>query len=172
MPQSKSDLFEILRDAHHDFLLKALRIETARGPRRGELLDAFTLALMAHTKAEEKTLYVELMESPKGRDAVELGEERHAMLEELIGECYELLDTRPRAFAERARWLSKTLEEHIREEESAIFEVAQEVCDKAKRQALQETFLRVEAQVRVDLEKGGGPRRGRRPGAGRPEVSP
>jgi hemerythrin superfamily protein len=122
------ELFRILTRQHRevDAMLTQLA-NTDDVELRAKLLPVLEQQLLAHAKAEEETFYQEL------ERAGEKGEAKHAEREhrEVETALTELMALEPddRRFDAALRQLTQAVQHHVEEEESDVFETAQEALD-------------------------------------------
>src|SRR5690349_2253834 len=89
--------------------------------RRRELADAFTVALVRHTVAEELYLYPAVREHvPGGRELVAAELEDHAAVERLLKDL-ERADVEGQAFDATVATLIAEVRTHVKEEEEVLF---------------------------------------------------
>lgn len=118
-------LYDALRESHERqrSLCRSLIRTAPHGERRREVFRALRIELAAHEAAEERTLYVAMLQHDAG-----LNSSRHALHEHHeIDELIETLRTgQPfdRGWMSTAKALSKKVHHHLREEETKFFQVS------------------------------------------------
>jgi hemerythrin superfamily protein len=134
------ELFRILHQQHQevDAILTQLA-DTDDVELRAKLLPVLEQQLLSHAKAEEDTFYKEL------ERAGEKGEAKHAKHEhrDIEAALTELMTLSPDdgGFDAAVRNVTKTVKHHVEEEESDVFEAAQESLDTATLDRLAEEFM-------------------------------
>lgn len=146
------ELFRILHQQHQE--VDAMLGQLADGEDvelRAKLLPVLEQQLLSHAKAEEETFYKEL------ERAGEKGEAKHAKHEhrDIEAALTELMALEPddEGFDAALQNLTKTVKHHVEEEESDVFEAAQEALSPEVLDEIAAEFM--EAR-RKNLEKLGG----------------
>lgn len=135
-------IFDALRRDHGDLkaILSDILATDDVDRRRHRLQDLRTL-LVAHSKAEEATLYAALRKIPEYREEILEGEEEHGLAERVTDSLATRLDPATSRWRARTMVLRELIEHHIAEEEDEVFEAASKVLDG---QALQDLGARFE----------------------------
>lgn len=142
------DIYQTLEEEHEDIkdLLDKLSESSSEAVKtREKTFSQLESKLIPHEKAEEKTFYVRLMDSDHRDDALEALEEHHAA--EML--LKEVKKTAP----DDERWLAKmkvlreTVNHHIEEEESTIFDDAKEILDDDEAETIGREFSQQERQI-------------------------
>lgn len=134
-------LFEALR-ADHDIqrtLLDLLVRTHGHSDGREELFQKVKTELTAHAAAEERALYVPMMDvdltQEKARHSIAEHHEIDEMLEEL-----EATDFSSPAWLSGARKLQELVSHHLDEEEREVFQLAGRALDESHKTELAETY--------------------------------
>ena len=153
MTTTQPELFQILVKQHREvdtMLTKLAELEHA-GPRRSLFL-VLKQQLLSHAKAEEKTFYKALARAGEKRDAKH-AEREHRDIEEAIVEVEGTGFADDSAWTKAMKKLTKTVQHHVEEEESDVFEAALESLGPDELDAIAERF---QEQRRAELELLGG----------------
>lgn len=143
---NESDVRAMLQADHEEIrrLTKELA-EATTSPRRHALLRELKPLLVAHARAEEQAVYVpltELRSSPDSRMAGSEGAVEHSLVDVLLGRLALTPDASTDMWRAHAKVLHESLEHHIKEEESMVFEEVGEHFSETERAAMGERFLR------------------------------
>jgi hypothetical protein len=119
--------------------------DATTSPRRRSLLKQLKPLLVAHSRAEESAVYVpltELRSSPDSRLAGSEGAVEHNLVDVLLGRMADTEDASTDMWRAHAKVLHESLEHHIKEEESELFEEIGEHFAEDERAAMGERFAR------------------------------
>lgn len=159
------NIYDILTNDHRDVENLLNQLASAGGQDRMNLLDQVALELMSHAKAEEVSFYPRIREIEDGRSESETAEQQHNMVEDLIGECYEAIDSSEEEFNEKCRMLTDTFRQHITFEEQDMFQRGRSSFDEATHQQIVDEFYRAKEHFREAMMEKARERAARRPGA-------
>ena len=135
-------LFEALRDDHalQRGLMCQLTGTRGNSPRRALLWGQLKDELAAHAKAEERHLYVPLIEHDLTQDKARHSIAEHHELDELVAALDET-DMASPVWLSRAKHLFERVEHHLTEEERQVFPLAGKVLDERDKQRFAEDYL-------------------------------
>ena len=120
------DIYSLLRDEHRRVLALFDELEQSQQPRdRERLFERLKREILTHKEAEERTFYAALSLLPDLVDRIEEAMEEHADQQELLEEL-DGLDVEDDDFAVQLNELREELQHHINEEETEIFNRAQQ----------------------------------------------
>jgi hemerythrin-like domain-containing protein len=138
------DALELIRDDHEEVaaLFKAALDDSASSAAKRTAITRVCFALTVHAKMEEKLFYPALRKAgkQKEKDSVLEAVEEHACVKELIAKI-KRINGRAEALEAKVTVLKELVEDHVKEEESQIFDEARKVLGK-KLQALGEEMQR------------------------------
>lgn len=135
-------LFEALRDDHalQRGLMEQLAGTRGNSPRRALLWSQFKDELAAHARAEERHLYVPLIEHDLTQEKARHSIAEHHELDELVA-AIDDTDMASPAWLSRARHLFERVEHHLTEEEREVFPLAGKVLDDRDKYRFAEDYL-------------------------------
>ena len=135
-------LFEALRDDHalQRGLMRQLGGTRGNSPRRALLWAQLKDELAAHAKAEERHLYVPLIEHDLTQDKARHSIAEHHELDELVA-ALDDTDMASPVWLTRARHLFGRVEHHLTEEERQVFPLAGKVLDDGDKRRFAEEYL-------------------------------
>lgn len=135
-------LFEALRDDHalQRGLMRQLTGTRGNSPRRALLWGQLKDELAAHAKAEERHLYVPLIEHDLTQDKARHSIAEHHELDELVAALDET-DMASPVWLSRAKHLFERVEHHLTEEERQVFPLAGKVLDERDKLRFAEDYL-------------------------------
>lgn len=151
-------IYESIRKDHerHRELLETLADTSGDSDKRRESWDAFYYDVKAHAAAEEETFYSRLMANPDGQDDARHSVAEHKEMDDIIEELHATEFSSP-AWLTRFQTLKHDYEHHMEEEETEIFEKAQQVFDKEQASAMGQKFVqRKQAERELVDEKAEG----------------
>jgi hemerythrin superfamily protein len=131
--------------------------EAESAPRRKALLRELKPLLTAHSRSEESAVYTPLMElrnSPDSRMAGNEGMVEHNLADIVLERLAKTSDASSYMWQAHAKVLHESLEHHIKEEESELFEELGEHFSDAEREAMAGEFLRGKAKFPADVVAG------------------
>ncbi|ABE60124.1 MULTISPECIES: hemerythrin domain-containing protein [Chromohalobacter] len=134
-------LFEALRESHDKqrTLLDLLVKTQGDSDGRDELFKRVRAELEHHAGAEERALYVPMMEHDMTQEKARHSVAEHHEIDELI-ETLEETDYSSPGWVAAARQLQELVTHHLDEEEQEVFQLAGRVFDDATKQSLAETY--------------------------------
>ncbi|HEY8375253.1 MAG TPA: hemerythrin domain-containing protein, partial [Nannocystis sp.] len=163
-PSEDPTIYEVIRDEHGQVsdLLDALSRE-ADLERREELYAEARDLLERHARAEETVFYDVLRQRADTRALVEQALAEHAEMRRLIGEL-DVMDTDDEGWDDGVAALVRAVKEHVRGEETRIFDAVDDLLDDEQARTLAETFEAIELRVEPEDEDEEG-------GRGEPEAA-
>jgi len=145
-------LYDALRESHERqrSLCRSLLRTAPHADRRREVFRELRIELAAHEAAEERTLYVAMLQHDAGLDS-----SRHALHEHHeIDELVEKLRTGQRfdrGWMATAKALSTKVHHHLREEERKFFQVSGKLLSATAKQRLAGAYRRDYARMHKRL---------------------
>ncbi len=152
----EASLFATLNQDHAELLSLLRQAVTAQDieEARLELMPRIYEELVTHARAEERTVYAEMMQREHAVASAWVSADEHADLEECLR---QVLRSGTGAYKERALRLLAALESHIEDEETRGFSLAEKVLAAEQMQRLEDAYLREKDWQRQLLECGVGP---------------
>jgi iron-sulfur cluster repair protein YtfE (RIC family) len=147
-----TDLLDTLKSEHDEVkdLLEQLE-QTDSAARRKLLVQNIKLALVPHTKAEEKVLYAAVI-ALRDKDAQTDGHEGYVE-HDLAAKTLQKLSGITNATSPEHKACAKVLKElvthHIREEESNVWSDAKKHFSTAERKAMNDAYIIAKGRVRI-----------------------
>ncbi len=131
------DLYQLIRQDHQKIkrLFERLAQSDRGSPSQMRLFAELKHDLELHAELEEQHFYPALQRHDEAKDLVEEALEEH----DEVKEALEDLDRRNKedeSWAERIAELQEDVEDHVEEEETEIFPVAQKLLDSAQAEAI------------------------------------
>lgn len=123
------DIFEQLKKEHQEVNDILEQIKNSANPdpdERKDLLLKLKLALLPHTKAEQKTLYNRLKEEEEMKDQIKEAEEEHKDVETMLVEL-EKMDPGSEEWMKQVGTLEENIKHHVTQEETEMFDKAKEL---------------------------------------------
>ncbi|NWO10730.1 hemerythrin domain-containing protein [Chromohalobacter salexigens] len=134
-------IFEALRESHdrQRTLLDLLVKTHGDSEGRDELFNRVRAELEHHAGAEERALYIPMMEHDMTQEKARHSVAEHHEIDELI-ETLQQTDYSSPAWLATARQLQEMVTHHLDEEEQEVFQLAGRVFDDATKQSLADTY--------------------------------
>ncbi|MCK2045459.1 hemerythrin domain-containing protein [Chromohalobacter moromii] len=134
-------IFEALRESHdrQRTLLDLLVKTNGDSEGRDELFNRIRAELEHHAGAEERALYIPMMEHDMTQEKARHSVAEHHEIDELI-ETLQQTDYSSPAWLATARQLQEMVTHHLDEEEQEVFQLAGRVFDDATKQSLADTY--------------------------------
>lgn len=134
-------IFEALRESHdrQRTLLDLLVKTHGDSDGRDELFKRVRAELEHHAGAEERALYIPMMEHDMTQEKARHSVAEHHEIDELI-ETLQQTDYSSPAWLATARQLQEMVTHHLDEEEQEVFQLAGRVFDDATKQSLADTY--------------------------------
>jgi hypothetical protein len=129
-------------------LSRCKKAETAAD--RRELFSKIRLELLAHAKAEQEIFYSRLKEFDATRELAEHGEDEHHEMEDMIDRLYTM-GYEGDDWAELFEELDSSVRDHVKEEESEMFDGAEQVLTRNELEALATMYIAAKNQELVRL---------------------
>ncbi|MCK0716179.1 hemerythrin domain-containing protein [Chromohalobacter sarecensis] len=134
-------IFEALRESHdrQRTLLDLLVKTHGDSDGRDELFKRVRAELEHHAGAEERALYIPMMEHDMTQEKARHSVAEHHEIDELI-ETLQQTDYSSPGWLATARQLQEMVTHHLDEEEQEVFQLAGRVFDDATKQSLADTY--------------------------------
>jgi len=130
-------------------LLQELLILDEKSPHRHALIDAIRDALVPHSRAEEAVFYNSLRVLDSTNDIIMGSYEEHIEAESLL-RGLQLRDKVDMEWRNTAQKLKDALEDHIDEEESKLFALAQQLLTAREAEMLGHAFVQLKPSVQKE----------------------
>lgn len=143
-----TQIYDVLKK-EHDEVKQLLGKMTDKQPSRKQIDDLHTM-LSAHTKAEEQTLYKDLMQQKQTHELVLEGFEEHHVADMILQEIMKLEPSDERCAA-KLKVLQENVEHHIKEEEKHMFPQARKAMDKEWAEQMTQQFEMQEQQLKQQM---------------------
>jgi hemerythrin-like domain-containing protein len=155
MDQSANDrrlpvtLFEALREDHQTqrTLLDLLTKTHGASDGRDELFQKVKAELQYHANAEERALYVPMMEHDMSQEKARHSVAEHHEIDEMI-ETLEATDYSSPSWIASARKLQELVNHHLDEEEQEVFQLAGRALSDGQKNQLAATYRNAMAEQR------------------------
>jgi hemerythrin superfamily protein len=145
----KRTIYDVLKDDHDELrpLLAQLVLETEINSDVKNLLKQIEKLLVPHARAEEAILYNALREmgSEKAREEARHGYKDHMMAETLL-RTLQGLSVVGIEWTRAFKKLRESLEHHIEEEETEVFESARQILSPSEAESLAEAFEKLKQE--------------------------
>ncbi|SOC53206.1 Hemerythrin HHE cation binding domain-containing protein [Chromohalobacter canadensis] len=134
-------IFEALRESHdrQRTLLDLLVKTHGDSDGRDELFKRVRVELEHHAGAEERALYIPMLEHDMTQEKARHSVAEHHEIDELI-ETLQQTDYSSPSWLATARQLQEMVTHHLDEEEQEVFQLAGRVFDDATKQSLADTY--------------------------------
>lgn len=142
-------IYDSLKQDHtkiKDMLAELVNIGDNDDNLRGDLIEKIRDELVPHSRAEEAILYNSLRTVEVGKDVVQHAYQEHMEAETLL----RILQVKDKVDAEwkrTAQKLKKSLEHHIMEEETRVFEEARHIFTDEEAEMMGSAFVRLKSEV-------------------------
>jgi hemerythrin superfamily protein len=141
------DIFTHLVNDHEKVASLMSGIESTTNPaNRQALCTDLKEAVLTHSKAEEETFYARLEGVNAAQDLIAEARAEHQMVERLLHEI-DGLDADSEDWMDRFMELKESIEDHVDQEETEIFDVARDVFDAGEAVRLDQQMQRAENRV-------------------------
>jgi len=149
---AKTDLLDTLKKEHNEVkrLLSDLQDAEAPGERKS-LVQSIKIALVPHTKAEEKVLYDAVI-SVRDKEVQVDGHEgyiEHELASKTLQKLGAIENAASPEHKAAAKVLKELVEHHIKEEESNVWDDAKENFSDEQRKQMNVAYLAAKARVKV-----------------------
>lgn len=144
-----NDMYKKLKEDHQvqRRLMEILEKTHGDSDGRRELFDRFCDAVEAHAAAEERVLYAELLQKPRGRDHAAHSVKEHEEMREMLEQLRET-DMSSSGWLATARKLFEMNRHHMDEEEQKVFSVAGQIFESADESRMQKAYTSIEGELR------------------------
>jgi hemerythrin-like domain-containing protein len=148
----QKDILDTLKEEHDEVkkLLSQLQDATTASQRRG-LVQKIKIALIPHTKAEEKVVYDAVI-ALRDKEAQVDGHEgylEHEWASKTLQRLDSIANATSPAHKAAAKVLKELVEHHIREEESNVWDDVTDHFSDDDRKRMNVAFLRAKARVKI-----------------------
>ncbi|MAM89257.1 MAG: hemerythrin HHE cation-binding protein [unclassified Hahellaceae] len=132
-----ADIFEALKNDHKvaKDIMRVLENTEGASKERQENYPKLVRELLAHAKAEERTLYHAMLGSADSQDEATHSIKEHKEMEDAMKEVSDT-EMSSSQWLPKFRELKELVEHHVKEEEQEIFEAAREVLSTSKQNEL------------------------------------
>ena len=130
-------------------LLQELLILDEKSPHRHALIDAIRDALVPHARAEEAVFYNSLRALDSTNDVIMESYEEHIEAESLL-RGLQLRDKVDMEWRNTAQKLKDALEDHIHDEETKLFALAQQLLTAREAEMLGNAFVQLKPSVQKE----------------------
>ncbi|RTZ40945.1 hemerythrin domain-containing protein [Candidimonas sp. SYP-B2681] len=136
------NIFEVLRESHEvqRGLTKQLLGTSGDSQERSSLFENLKTVLAAHALAEERHLYVPLMDTDPGIDLSRHAIAEHHEIDELV-ESLEETDPSSPGWLATAKKLSDKVHHHLTEEEHKFFQMAGKILNEKQKISLARQYV-------------------------------
>lgn len=148
---TERDLLDTLKSEHDEVKALLMELQDAEGAQRKALVKQIKLALVPHTKAEEKVLYaavIALRDKECKIDGHE-GALEHELASKTLQKLAAITSAASPEHRAAAKVLKELIEHHIQEEESNLWRDARKHFSEEERVALNKRYLALKARVNV-----------------------
>jgi hemerythrin superfamily protein len=143
------DLLKADHDRFRDLLDKIMK---GRGQHRADLFKTFKLEITAHSRAEEKALYVPMQKFEEGKKKALEGDVEHEVVDYLLAELARPRNKDTDNWTARCQVLQELTEHHLDEEESDLFPMARKHFDSAALDKMGQQFIKEKRKHGVNDE--------------------
>jgi hemerythrin superfamily protein len=144
-------IYELLHADHEEVARMLDEIQSSKGKTKTSLFNEMRVALTAHLRAEEKVFYSTLKEAKKSKGAALEGFEEHHVADLLLRELGRLSPSDEKWDA-KLKVLKETVEHHVEEEESQVWEKAREVLSEEDAEEIGLRFTKEKEKKLASLE--------------------
>jgi hemerythrin superfamily protein len=152
VPAPEGDILETLQKEHDEVqaLLQQL-VDSDSAPERRTLLKQIKLALVPHTKAEEKVVYdrVLALKGEKNKIDGHEGYFEHETADRMLANLGKIEQVKSAEFSAGAKVLKELIDHHVEEEERNIWADVRENFSDAQRVAMNDEFAAAKKRVKI-----------------------
>lgn len=141
------DLYQLLKQDHQKVKRLFERLDEASdgtAKQRERLFAELKRELELHTEVEEKRFYPALRDRDEAKELVEESLEEHGEVKKLLGEL-DQADKEEGAWTDQLQELREDVEDHVEEEETELFPIAQKLLEEAKTKEIAEAIQKDKA---------------------------
>ncbi len=145
-------IYEALKKDHEKLkglMSELVSLRAGDESRRHSLIETIRDELIPHSRAEESVFYNSLRAIDSAKDIVMHGFAEHMEAETML-RTLQVADKIDLAWKGTAQKLKKDLEHHIKEEETKIFSVAQQLFTKEEAEMMAEAFEKLKPEVKEE----------------------
>lgn len=147
----QASIYELLKADHKTVEGLFEQMEASKdAATRTRLVAQLKQELLAHSEAEDITLYQRIKPAERVHDLILEAEEEHRVVSRLLGEL-ERLSPENEKWKARATVLRELVEHHVEEEEGEMFTKAKAILDREQAQELGATFLAEKQRIKAAL---------------------
>jgi hypothetical protein len=151
-PQAPDDILDTLKREHDDVKTLLGKLQDAeKATERRSLVRQIAMALVPHTKAEQKIVYdaVLALRDPKAKIHGEEGYLEHEWASKTLDRLMKMTNAASPEHKAAGKVLKELVEHHIGEEESAIWSDVENNFSNEQRRKMNKLFLAAKKRVRV-----------------------
>jgi hemerythrin superfamily protein len=146
-----TNILELIEAEHRQVEKLIAEAEKAKGAKLVEQFNQIYIAVILHARTEELVFYPALREYEETEQYVEEAEEEHEEVSVILEEIKALKHTDPE-FKEKMTELKETLEHHVEEEESEIFNAVRECMSAQELTELGQEFQETKDKLVSNVE--------------------
>ncbi|MDM9584161.1 hemerythrin domain-containing protein [Nostoc sp. GT001] len=146
-----TDILSLIEAEHRQVEKLFAEAEKVKGAKLFEQFNQIYIELILHARTEELVFYPALREYEETEQYVEEAEEEHEEVSVILEEIKALKPTQPE-FKEKMSELKETLEHHVEEEESEIFNAVRECMSDRELTELGQEFQETKAKLTSNVE--------------------
>ncbi len=146
-----TDILSLIEAEHRQVENLFAEAEKVKGAKLVEQFNQIYIELILHTRTEELVFYPALREYEQTEQYVEEAEEEHEEISAILEEIKAFKPTQPE-FKEKMSELKETLEHHVEEEESEIFNAVRECMSDRELTELGQEFQETKSKLVSNVE--------------------
>ncbi|MBE8968568.1 hemerythrin domain-containing protein [Nostocales cyanobacterium LEGE 12452] len=146
-----TDILSLIEAEHRQVENLFAEAEKAKGANLVEQFNKIYIELILHARTEELVFYPALQEYKETEQYVEEAEEEHEEISVILEEIKALKHNKPE-FKEKMSELKETLEHHVKEEESEIFNAVRKCMSDQELTELGQEFQETKAKLVSNVE--------------------
>ncbi|MGV0107071.1 Hemerythrin HHE cation binding domain protein [Nostoc sp. DSM 114160] len=146
-----TDILSLIEAEHRQIEKLFAEAEKAKGAKLVEQFNQIYIEAILHARTEELVFYPALREYEETEEYVEEAEEEHEEISVILEEIKALKPNNPE-FKEKMSELKETLEHHVKEEESEIFNAVRECMSEQELTELGQEFEETKAKLVSNVE--------------------
>ncbi|MBC1219801.1 hemerythrin domain-containing protein [Nostoc sp. UCD121] len=149
--EKSTDILALIEAEHRQVENLLAEAEKSKGAKLVEQFNKIYIAVILHARTEELVFYPALREYEETEQYVEEAEEEHEEVSFILEEIKALKPTNPE-FKEKMLELKETLEHHVQEEESEIFNAVRECMSDKELTELGQEFQETKDKLVSNVE--------------------
>ncbi|WP_414516277.1 hemerythrin domain-containing protein [Nostoc sp. PCC 9305] len=146
-----TDILSLIEAEHRQVEKLFAEAEKVKGAKLVEQFNQIYIELILHARTEELIFYPALREYEETEQYVEEAEEEHEEISVILEEIKALKPTQPE-FKEKMSELKETLEHHVEQEESEIFNAVRECMSDRELTELGQEFQETKSKLVSNVE--------------------